>query len=130
MPTPDTRCTSEEHKVDDVMIWDPLTTSSNLALWCPFCAECSGLNRPLKAPRWKDGKTTCDQPQQLYGLTNTALLVSRVYVCDQRYQIVAHDSAVLSQVQVVFFIPFLLFHKVGITTELHGFILSHANRLV
>ena len=27
MPTPDTPCTSEEHTVDDVIIWDPLTTS-------------------------------------------------------------------------------------------------------
>ena len=56
MPTSDTPCTPEEHTVDDVIIWDPLTASSNLALWCPFCAECSGLNRPLKATRWKDGK--------------------------------------------------------------------------
>ena len=127
MPTSDTPCTPEEHIVDDVIIWDPLTASSNLALWCPFCAECSGLNRPLKATRWKDGKTTCDQPRRLYGLTNSALLVSRVYVCDQRHQIIAHDPAVLSQVQGVFFIPFLVFHKVGITRELHGFIVSHAN---
>ena len=127
MPTSGTPCTPEEHTVDDVIIWDPLTASSNLALWCPFCAECSGLNRPLKATRWKDGKTTCDQPRRLYGLTNDALLVSRVYVCDQRHQIIAHDPAVLSQVQGVFFIPFLLFHKVGITRELHGFIVSHAN---
>ena len=78
MPTSDTPCTPEEHTVDDVIIWAPLTTSSNLALWCPFCAECSGLNRPLKATRWKNGKTTCDQPRPLYGLTNNALLVSRV----------------------------------------------------
>ena len=127
MPTSDKPCTPEEHTVDDVIIWDPLTAFSNLALWCPFCAECSGLNRPLKATRWKDGKTTCDQPRRLYGLTNTALLVSRVYVCDQRHQVIAHDPAVLFQVQGVFFIPFLLFHKVGITRELHGFILSHAN---
>ena len=124
MPTP---CTPEEHTVDDVTIWDPLTASSNLALWCPFCAECSGLNRPLKGTRWKDGKTTCDQPRRLYGLTNTALLVSRVYVCDQRHQIIAQDQAVLSQVQGVFFIPFFLFHKVGITRDLHSFIVSHAN---
>ena len=56
MPTSGTPCNPEEHTVDDVVIWDPLTASSNLALWCPFCAECSGLNRPLKATRWKDGR--------------------------------------------------------------------------
>ena len=32
--------------------------------------------------------------------------------------------------RVCFFIPFLLFHKVGITRGLHGLILSHANQLV
>ena len=56
MPTSGTPCNPEEHTVDDVVIWDPLTASSNLALWCPFCAECSGLNRPLKATRWKDDR--------------------------------------------------------------------------
>ena len=39
--------------------------------------------RPLKPTRWKDGKTTFDQPRRLYGLTNNALLVSRVYGCDK-----------------------------------------------
>ena len=127
MPTSDTPCTPEEHTINVVIIRDPLTASSNLALWCPFCAECSGLNRHLKATRWKDGKTTCNQPQHLYGLTNNALLVYNVYVCDQRHQIITHDPAVLSQVQGVFFIPFLLFHMVGIMRELHGFIVSHAS---
>ena len=65
MPTSDTPCTPEEHIVDDVMIWDPLTASSNLALWCPFCAECSGLNRPLKATRWKDSDKSVDKPTRL-----------------------------------------------------------------
>ena len=83
MLTSDTPCTPEEHTIDDVIIWDPLIATSNLALWCPFCAECSGLKRPLKPTRWKDGKTTFDQPRRLYGLTNNALLVSRVSVCDK-----------------------------------------------
>ena len=83
MLTSDTPCTPEEHTIDDVIIWDPLTASSNLALWCPFCAECSGLKRPLKPTRWKDCKTTFDQPRRLYGLTNNALFVSRVSICDK-----------------------------------------------
>ena len=78
MPTSDTPCTPEEHTVDDVIIWDPLTESSNLALWCPFCAERSGLNRPLKATRWKDGKTTCDQPRRLFGLTGSMFVIKDI----------------------------------------------------
>ena len=83
MLTSDTPCTPEEHTIDVVIIWDPLIAFSNLALWCPFCAECSGLKQPLKPTRWKDGKTTFDQPRRLYGLTNNALLSSRVSVCDK-----------------------------------------------
>ena len=83
MLTSDTPCTPEEHTIDVVIIWDPLIAFSNLPLWCPFCAECSGLKRPLKPTRWKDGKTTFDQPRRLYGLTNNALLSSRVSVCDK-----------------------------------------------
>ena len=65
MPTSDTPCTPEEHIVDDVIIWDPLTASSNLALWCPFCAECSGLKRPLKATQWKNSDKSVDKPTRL-----------------------------------------------------------------
>lgn len=36
----------------------------------------------------------CDEPCHLYGLTNDVLLVSRVYICDWKLQIIAHDPSV------------------------------------
>ena len=43
------------------------------------------------------------------------------------HQIIGHDPSVLSQVKGILPIPFLLFHKAGVTRELHSFIISHAN---
>ena len=113
----------EEYMLDDVILWDPLSVSFTFTLWCRNCLENSGAHQPLKATRWKDGRTKCDEPRRLYGLKNNILLVSRVYVCDGRHQIIAHDPSVLSQVPF----PFVLLHKSGVTGELHRFIISHAN---
>ena len=69
---------------------------SNLTSSCPNCLECSGMTQSLRATRWKDSRTKCDE-LCLYGLTNRVLPVSGVYVCDLRHQI-AHDPSILSQV--------------------------------
>ena len=50
-----------------------------------------------------------------------------MYVCDRKHQIIAYDPYVLSQVKGILPIPFVLFHKAGVTRELHSFIISHAN---
>ena len=70
-------CNPEEYLVHDVILWDPLSVSSNLTLWCPNCQEYAGVNQSLKTSRWKDGRTKCDEPPRLYGLTNNVLLVSK-----------------------------------------------------
>ena len=111
--------------VHDVILWDPLSVSSNLTLWCPNCQEYAEVNQSLKTSRWKDGRTKCDELHRLYGLTNNVLLVSRVYVCDRRHLLIVHDPSILSQ--GILHIPFVLFHKAGVMTELHSFIISHAN---
>ena len=110
----------------DLIIWDPLVTGLLESLWCPNCID-NGQNEVLKPTRWKDGKTACDQPRRLYGLSNDALLVSRVYVCCKGHQIIAHDPFVIGQLRNSAMVPFILFHKAGITKELQHFITTHAN---
>ena len=83
---------------------DPLSVSLSFTLWCPNCLEYSGAHQPLKATRWNDGRTKCDEPRRLYGLTNNVLLVTFVAECmfvteDTIFQIIAHDPSVLSQVK-------------------------------
>ena len=46
-------------------------------------------------------------------------------VCGQRPKIIAHDPAVLSQVQGALFIPFLLFHRVEMTGKLQCTVLLY-----
>ena len=110
----------------DLIIWDPLVTGLLESLWCPNCID-NGQNEVLKLTRWKDGKTACDQPRRLYGLSNDALLVSCVYVCCKGHQIIAHDPFVIGQLRNSAMVPFILFHKAGITKELQHFITTHAN---
>lgn len=120
-------CTPEEYLVEDIILWDPLSNSPNLNLRCPNCFETGAVDEPVRATRWKDGGSSCDQPRRLYGLNNNVLLVSRVYMCQRRHQTIAHDPAILSQVRHLFRLPFVLFHRGGITRELSDFIISHAN---
>ena len=115
-----------EYLQDDVILWDPLGVSSTFTLWSPNCLEHCESYQPLKATRWKDGKTKCDEPRRLYGLTKNVLLVSRVYICDRRHYIIANDPSVLSQAKGILPCPFVLFHRSGVSRELHRFIVSHA----
>ena len=42
------------------------------------------------------------------------------------HQIIAHDPFILSQVKDILPCPFVLFHRSGVSRELHRFIVSHA----
>ena len=48
-------------------------------------------------------------------------------MCRRRHQTISHDPAILSQVRDLFRVPFVLFHRCGITRELSDFAISHAN---
>lgn len=64
-------------------------------------------------------------PQQLWGTTGHVLLVSRVYLCTAGHQTIAHDPAILSQVGHTFLIPFVLFHRSGVTRDAFSLIAAH-----
>ena len=119
--------TPEEFLVKDIILWDPLSHNPDFNLRCPNCFETCAIAKPVGVTRWKDGCSSCDQPQRLYGLNNNILLISRVYMCKRRHQTISHDPAILSQVRDLFCIPFLLFHRCSITFELSDFIISHPN---
>ena len=108
----------------DVLLWDPLAYFPELILLCPTC-ESNSVQEILHPIRWKDGSTDYDQPRLLYGLRNDVLLVGRVYLCRNKHQILSHDQGILSQVKSGFQLPFVLFHKSGVTRELCQFFTSH-----
>ena len=88
--------TPEEFLVEDIILWDPLSHNPDLNLRCPSCFETGAIDESVRATRWKDGSSSCDQPRRLYGLSNNVLLVSRVYMCRRRHQTISHDPAILS----------------------------------
>lgn len=114
----------EAFLVPDILFWDPTFYFPECALLCPSCEE-QGLFEQLHPIRWKDGSRTYDQPRQLYGLRNDVLLVSRVYLCKNKHQILSHDSGIISQVKDKYIPPFVLCHKVGVTREMFQFVTSH-----
>ena len=116
--------TCEGFLVPDILFWDPTLYFSGLVLRCPSCEE-QGLFEQLHPIRWKDGSRTYDQPRQLYGLRNDVLLVSRVYLCKNKHQILSHDSGIICQIKGEFLPPFVLCHKVGVTREMFQFVTSH-----
>ena len=117
-------CCPEAFLVPDIVLWEPLVYFPHLSLTCPSCFEV-GVKECLHPIRWKDGRTTNDQPRFLYGLGNKALLVSRVYLCKNKHQVLSHDVGILSQIDKQFFPPLVLFHKIGVTRQLFNFFTSH-----
>ena len=114
----------EAFLVPDIVLWEPLSYFHSLSLICPSCLEI-GVNELLRPIRWKDGRTINDQPRFLYGLSNNVLLVSRIYLCKNKHQILSHDDRILSQIDDQFLPPFVLFYKTGVTRELFNFFTSH-----
>ncbi len=102
-----------------VIIWNPiiLTPFETLQLKCPMCQ--SGL----RFWKWNDGKTERDMPRKLYCIQELVLLVSSVYLCDNHHQVLSHHPSLLEEVRKSLFrIPFVLFHKSGVTRELYNYI--------
>ena len=63
------------------------------------------------------GRTT-SHVSQLYGLRNDVLLVSRVYLCKNKLQILSHDSGIICQIKGEFLLPFVLCHISLVTPTL------------
>ena len=109
--------------VRPVVLWDPLHYFSNVKFHCPSCNEDGISMSYLKPIRWKDGSRSYERPRKLVGMRCTVLLVSRLYMCGTNdHQMIAHDAGILSQLRHHSDIPFILFHKSGVTRELYDYI--------
>ena len=115
------------YHASDVILWDPIT-EFNLVLICPHCSESAArCSNQLHASRWKDGKVSYDEPRKLYCIQRQVILVSRVYRCSAGHHVLAHDPWVLQEThtETRFHIPFILFHKSGVTRDLFLYIFTH-----
>ena len=114
----------EAFLVPDILFWDPTFYFPGVTLLCPSCED-QGLFEEVHPIRWKDGSRTYDQPRHLYGLRNDVLLVSRVYLCRNKHQILSHDPGIITQIKAEFLPPIVLCNKVGVTREMFQFVTSH-----
>ncbi len=117
--------TSSRRFVADIILWDPIT-QFKIDLACPHYIKVQITNQ-LHVTRWKDGTSPRDQPRKLYCIQKCVLLVSRVYRCPVGHQILAHDPWLLQVTasKISSQIPFVLFHKSGVTRELFLYIFTH-----
>lgn len=76
---------------------------------CPVCRS------RLEFSYWND--RSC-QPRVIQDVDNVALLVSAVYVCEQRHKVLGHDEAVLSVFPSCSIIPFIVLSPTGFTHDL------------
>ena len=66
-----------------------------------------------------------DQPWFIYGLRSDVVLVSRVYLCKNKHQTLAHDPGIIFQIPRDFHPPFVLFQKSGVTRKLFQYFIAH-----
>ena len=105
----------EAYRIPPVILWNPLVqTQCDLA--CPYCQS------SLRTWRWNDGTSPHSMPRSIFSVHERVLLVSCVYLCGNHHQVIAHDPELLKSVREAGIrIRFILFHKSGMTKELHNF---------
>ena len=109
-----------------IIFFDP-KRQFNLILKCPY------EDHPDLTSDDDLSKGWCDfgekHPRLLLGISRNIWLVSRIYNCAKcRSPYLAHDPEVLKQIPRSFSSPFLLFHKVGVHSELHQLIINNISK--
>lgn len=105
--------------IPSVILWNPIIYPALASdrLKCPHCKA------NLRFWKWRDGKTERDMPRKLFCIQEQVLLVSCVYLCEDHHQILSHHPKILEEIRKISWpIPFLLFHKAGVTRELYNYI--------
>ena len=114
---------NQHKRMPDFLLWDPLT-EYQLELTCPRCLITFESNS-LYPARWKDGKSPCDEPRKLYCIQREVFLVSRIYRCQTGHQTLAHDPWTLKAIPSFIQVPFVLFHKSGVTRDFFQSVFTH-----
>lgn len=103
--------------IPSIILWNPLAhPNTNGQLKCSKC------HSPLRHWKWKDGYTDRDMPRTLFCIQERVLLVSSIYLCERNHQVLSHDPTILNKVRNHRQIPFVLFHRSGVTRDLFDYI--------
>lgn len=78
---------------------------------CPDCVS------KLQVSRWNVGRSEGHCPRLLHNINYVIILLPAVYECDNKHEVVSTDPYILRQFPEEEYIPFILFHRSGITRE-------------
>lgn len=106
-----------------VIIWDPFQQFPGV-LEDPGSLVCiqSGCQQPLRLLRWQDGSKQRYNPRCLYGMNGVVVLVCQIFICPKGHFMTTTDPLLLSKFRERNCVPFLLFHRSGMTRHLSYFI--------
>ena len=99
-----------------VLIWNPLEQFHLFftnGMQCPK-ADCVAK---VHLCRWNIGHSEGHCPRLIHDINYLLILVPEVYECDNKHEIVSTDPFILQQFPEEEYIPFILFHRIGITRD-------------
>ena len=108
---------SADFYMPSIILWNPYLIPPPQIV-PPGSIKCTTCGNAMTQGYWNDGSSAAKQPRTLHALDNMVLLVSAVYVCENRHKIVAHDERVLQLFPLMSMVPFLFLHRTGFTWEL------------
>ena len=106
----------DEYILPLVILWNPAISLPNIfpdqSIICPEC------DLPAPCVYWNDGSMACRQPRILHSMDDMVYLVSSIHSCANGHRTLSHDERILTSLPKWIVIPFILFHKSGVTLDL------------
>ena len=116
-------CQFESLALPYTLIWCPLT---QFPIFFQGSTQCPKVNctKAIHLHQWNTGHSDGHHPRLLHDLNYMVLLVPALYACDNGHQTLATDPYILQQFPEAEHIPFILFHRSGVTREFARVILG------
>ena len=109
----DDKLVTEDFFLPSVIVWNPYLIYPHIIP--PGSIKCSHCGLSMYEGYWNDGSSPSRQPRTLHGIDNIVILVSAVYLCDNRHKLLANDELILERFPSSTMIPFILLHRTGFT---------------
>ena len=104
----------EAYLLPHVLIWNPLLqfpTFFSQGVQCPK----AGCKRYIQFSQWNTGRSISHGPRLPHETNYIVLLVPAVYLCPDGRELISTDPHILKQFPEQEHIPFILFHRSGVT---------------
>ena len=115
------RTDPDAYLIPPIIFWSPLEMYPNVEVICNIC------NEELSPMEWTASThSSINAIRTIHGVHSPTLLVSRMYKCNKKHVIIAHNASILNKIPSETMMPFQLSHKSGFTNEFAMFIYEFA----